>query len=119
MSLRSNSLHARDIAYLVHPQTNLRRHVETGPSIFSRGEGIYVYDDSGNKFLEGAAGLWCASLGFGVERLAKTAVGGMRDIGYYHIYRSFTPIFLTITGLRFRASQRKIFRREWSTRSKN
>jgi 4-aminobutyrate--pyruvate transaminase len=84
----SNSLHARDIATLVHPQTNLRQHVETGPSIFARGEGIYVYDDAGRKYLEGAAGLWCASLGFGVERLAKVAYEQMRDIGYYHIYRS-------------------------------
>ncbi len=47
-----------------------------------------MYDDSGKKFLEGAAGLWCASLGFGVERLAKAAFEAMRDIGYYHIYRS-------------------------------
>ena len=56
MSHRSNSLHARDIATLVHPQTNLRQHVETGPSIFTRGEGIYVHDDAGRKYLEGAAG---------------------------------------------------------------
>jgi 4-aminobutyrate--pyruvate transaminase len=84
----SNSLHVRDVASLVHPQTNLRKHVETGPNIFTRGEGIYVYDDAGRKHLEGAAGLWCASLGFGNERLAKVAYDQMRDIGYYHIYRS-------------------------------
>lgn len=84
----SNSLHIRDVASLVHPQTNLRRHVETGPNIFTRGEGIYIYDDAGKKYLEAAAGLWCASLGFGNERLAKVAYEQMRDIGYYHIYRS-------------------------------
>jgi 4-aminobutyrate--pyruvate transaminase len=84
----SNSLHIRDVASLVHPQTNLRKHVETGPSIFTRGEGIYVFDDGGRKYLEAAAGLWCASLGFGNERLARVAYNQMRDIGYYHIYRS-------------------------------
>lgn len=88
MPHRSNSLHARDIAALIHPQTNLRKHLESGPSIFTRGENVYIYDDAGTKFLEGAAGLWCASLGFGVERLAKVAYEQMRDIGYYHTYRS-------------------------------
>jgi 4-aminobutyrate--pyruvate transaminase len=88
MNYRSNSLHARDVATLVHPQTNLRKHLETGPQIISKGKGIFVYDDTGAGFLEGAAGLWCASLGFGVERLAKVAYEQMRDVGYYQIYRS-------------------------------
>jgi 4-aminobutyrate--pyruvate transaminase len=83
----SNSLYRRDIASLVHPQTDLRKHLDVGPSIFTRGEGIYVHDDAGKKYLEGAAGLWCASLGFGNERLAKVAYNQMKEIGYYHIYR--------------------------------
>jgi 4-aminobutyrate--pyruvate transaminase len=88
MNYRSNSLHARDVATLVHPQTNLRKHLETCPHIITKGKGIFVYDDTGAGFLEGAAGLWCASLGFGVERLAKVAYEQMRDVGYYQIYRS-------------------------------
>lgn len=87
MSKLSNSLAVRDIASMVHPQTNARKHMEIGPHIFTRGDGIYVQDDAGKKFLEAAAGLWCASLGFGNERLAKVAYEQMRDIGYYHIYR--------------------------------
>jgi 4-aminobutyrate--pyruvate transaminase len=83
----SNSLHVRDIASIVHPQTNLRKHMDVGPTIYTRGEGIYIIDETGKKHLEGAAGLWCASLGFGNERLAKVAYEQMRDIGYYQIYR--------------------------------
>ncbi len=83
----ANSLHAVDIASLVHPQTNLRKHLESGPSIMMRGEGIQVFDDTGRSFLDGAAGLWCASLGFAVERLAKVAYEQMKTLGYYHSYR--------------------------------
>ncbi len=83
----ANSAHARDIAALVHPATHLRRHLETGPSIVTRGAGIEIFDDSGQGFIEGAAGLWCASLGFGNERLARVAYEAMRTLGYYHIYR--------------------------------
>ncbi len=88
MNFRPNSLHARDIASIVHPQTNLQKHLQTGPTIIEKAQGIYVYDDEGNKFLEGAAGLWSASLGFGVERLAKVAYEQMRSLGFYQIYRS-------------------------------
>jgi 4-aminobutyrate--pyruvate transaminase len=88
MSHLPNSLHALDIASVLHPQSNLRKHLEQGPTIISKGKGIYVYDEDGREFLEAAAGLWCASLGFGVERLAKVAYDQMCKVGYYHIYRS-------------------------------
>jgi 4-aminobutyrate---pyruvate transaminase len=87
MTFLPNSPHARDIKYHVHPQTNLKRHQEVGPTIMTRGEGVYVFDDSGKRYLEGVAGLWCASLGFSVERLAKAAYRQMMQLGYYHTYR--------------------------------
>ena len=83
-----NSLHALDVQSLIHPQSNLRKHLEQGPSIVTRGKGIYIYDEDGKEYLEAAAGLWCASLGFGVERLAKVAYDQLCKVGYYHIYRS-------------------------------
>ena len=82
-----NSIQARDIASLVHPQTNLAQHLEQGPTVIDRGLGIYVWDDSGQQFLDAAAGLWCASLGYANERLAKVAYEQMRKLGYYHLYR--------------------------------
>jgi len=82
-----NSIQARDIASLVHPQTNLAQHLEQGPTVIDRGRGIYVWDDSGQQFLDAAAGLWCASLGYANERLAKVAYEQMRKLGYYHLYR--------------------------------
>jgi 4-aminobutyrate--pyruvate transaminase len=82
-----NSLAARDIASLVHMQTNLRSHQEEGPQVITGGSGCRIFDDSGRDYIEAVAGLWCASLGFGSERLAKVAYAQMRDLGYYHIYR--------------------------------
>ena len=87
MSFLPNSLHARDIASFVHSQTDVKRHEEIGPTLITGGDGIYVTDDDGNKLMEGVAGLWCASLGFGVERLAQVAYDTMKNIGYYHTYR--------------------------------
>ena len=82
-----NSIQARDIASLVHPQTNLALHQEIGPVVITHGQGITVTDDSGQVFFDAAAGLWCASLGYANERLARVAYEQMRKLGYYHLYR--------------------------------
>jgi 4-aminobutyrate--pyruvate transaminase len=82
-----NSIEARDIASLVHMQTNLRRHQQEGPHVIVRGEGCRIFDDTGRDYIEAVAGLWCAALGFGSERLAKVAYEQMRSLGYYHLYR--------------------------------
>jgi 4-aminobutyrate---pyruvate transaminase len=87
MTYIPNSIQARDIASLVHMQTNLRKHQQEGPLVITRGEGCRVFDDGGRDYLEAVAGLWCASLGFGSERLAKVAYEQMRSLGYYHLYR--------------------------------
>lgn len=87
MTYAANSLEARDIATLIHPQTNLERHREVGPVVMTRGRGAYITEAGGKEYLDAAAGLWCASLGFANERLAKAAYESMRSLGYYHLYR--------------------------------
>jgi 4-aminobutyrate--pyruvate transaminase len=82
-----NSIAARDVASLVHMQTNLRTHLDEGPLVIARGEGCRVFDDSGRDYIEAVAGLWCAALGFSSERLAEVAYRQMRELGYYHLYR--------------------------------
>jgi 4-aminobutyrate--pyruvate transaminase len=83
---RPNSAAARDIAYHLHPYTDARRHEADGPLIISRGEGAYVWDDAGNRYIEGLAALWCVSLGFSEERLIEAAVRQMRRLPYYHTF---------------------------------
>jgi len=83
----ANSPHARDIASVLHPQTNARRHEESGPTIMTGADGIFVRDDSGQAYLDAGAGLWCASLGYSNQRLAKVAYDAMTTLGYYQIFR--------------------------------
>jgi len=75
---------SRDVAYQLHPFTNLGRHESEGPLVISRGKGVYVYDESGREYLEALAGLWCTALGFGEERLAEAASQQLRRLPYYH-----------------------------------
>ncbi len=81
-----NSPAAKDVRYLLHPYTNAVKHAERGPLIMERGKGVWVTDDAGKRYIEGMAGLWCTSLGFGEERLIEAAVRQMRDLPYYHLF---------------------------------
>ncbi len=87
MEQQVNSAAARDKLYAVHPMTDLARHREVGPMIMSSGEGVYVRDDAGKSYLEGMAGLWCVSLGFGEQRLIDAAIRQMRELPYYQQFR--------------------------------
>ena len=88
MAFVGNSAASRDIAYAIHPYTNLKTHETDGPLVITRGEGVFIYDDSGKQYLEGLAGLWCASLGFSEPRLAEAAYAQMKKLPYYHIFAS-------------------------------
>jgi len=93
-AIRANSAAARDIAHALHPYTDLVSHQDAGPMIISRGEGVRVWDDAGRDYIESVAGLWCASLGFSNERLARAAYEQMRKLPFYHAFtaKSHEPL---------------------------
>ncbi len=93
-AVRANSAAARDIAHALHPYTDLVTHQEAGPMIISRGEGVRVWDEAGKDYIESVAGLWCASLGFSNERLARAAYDQMRKLPFYHAFtaKSHEPL---------------------------
>jgi 4-aminobutyrate--pyruvate transaminase len=83
---RLSNMAVRDIETVIHPYTNLVRHRETGPLILNEGRGIYLYDDKGKRYIEGLAGLWCTSLGYGNEELVEAAAQSMRKLSYTSIF---------------------------------
>ena len=84
MTLAPNSTAARDVAYHLHPYTNVSQLEADGPLIITEGKGVYVKDESGKKYLEAMSGLWCTSLGFGEPRLAEAAARQLRRLPNYH-----------------------------------
>jgi 4-aminobutyrate--pyruvate transaminase len=94
MTIAPNSLAARDIAYTVHPFTNLRQHEQQGPMVITGGEGVWVTDDDGKRYIEGLAGLWCASLGFSEKRLTEAARRQLEKLPYMHVFahRATEPV---------------------------
>jgi 4-aminobutyrate---pyruvate transaminase len=85
----------RDLAYHLHPSTNLRLVQNEGPLVITRGEGVYVYDDEGRRYLEAMSGLWCAALGFSERRLADAAYRQMLELPFYHSFGGKVPAVST------------------------
>ncbi|MCG8508566.1 MAG: aminotransferase [Rhodospirillales bacterium] len=89
--LAPNSSMARDIAYHLHPFTDLRRHGEKGPLVIVRGEGVRVFDEAGRGYIDTMSGLWCASLGFSQPRLAEAGRRQLETLPFYHSFTGRVP----------------------------
>ena len=60
----------KDQAHLIHPQSVWPSFKEKGCTVFVKGEGAYVYDADGNRYLDSNGGLWSVNIGYGNAELA-------------------------------------------------
>ena len=56
------------------------------PKVHVRGEGVYVYDENGKRILDGLAGLWSVSLGYGQTRIVEAAAKQMATLPFFHTF---------------------------------
>ncbi len=80
----SSSLTSSDIANQIHGFTDLAHPSEDELMVITEGEGIYVTDDRGNRYLDCTAGMYCTALGFNEPELAEAAYAQMRRLPTYH-----------------------------------
>jgi len=71
------------VTHLIYPTTNLAAIEQL---IIERGEGAYVFDNRGRRYLEGLSGLWCTALGYGNEELVDAAATQMRKLSFTHMF---------------------------------
>ncbi|MBX9991870.1 aminotransferase [Phreatobacter oligotrophus] len=80
------NLQVRDLETVLHPYTNQATIRDTGTLVLERAKGIHVYDVDGKPYIEGMAGLWCTSLGYGNEELADAAYAQMKKLSFTHLF---------------------------------
>ena len=59
MATYHDKLKQLDHTYLWHPFTQMQEWMGEDPVIISRGDGHYLVDDHGRKYLDGVSSLWC------------------------------------------------------------
>jgi adenosylmethionine-8-amino-7-oxononanoate aminotransferase len=58
------------------------RHLNRRYPRIVRGDGIYLYDESGKRYLDGAGGAMVANIGHGVSEIADAVTEQMREVAY-------------------------------------
>jgi adenosylmethionine-8-amino-7-oxononanoate aminotransferase len=59
--------------------------------IITRGEGCYVYDEHGNRYLDGLSALFCVNAGHGRSELAEAAARQMEELDFYTLWSYAHP----------------------------
>jgi adenosylmethionine-8-amino-7-oxononanoate aminotransferase len=70
---------------LWHPFSDMAvvRHDEL---VISRGEGIWLWDEDGNRYLDGSASLWYCNVGHGRAEIADAAAAQMKQLEAWSIF---------------------------------
>ena len=76
----------QDMAHHLHPFSDNKQLKESGVRVIEKADGIYIYDNQGNKIIDGMAGLWCVNIGYGRKELGEIAKNQMDELAYYNTF---------------------------------
>jgi putrescine---pyruvate transaminase len=68
-----------------HPFAEMSK-VQHAPFIVDHGEGIYVFDESGRRYLDAAASLWYMNVGYGRDEIIDAMDAQMRKLPAFHAF---------------------------------
>jgi adenosylmethionine-8-amino-7-oxononanoate aminotransferase len=73
---------------LWHPFADMSA-VRASELVIARGDGAYVWDEDGNRYLDGTASLWCVNVGHGREEIVEAVAAQMRELATYQTFGVF------------------------------
>lgn len=79
-----------DMRHLVHSLHN--RKLQQGGHLWVRGEGSYLYDADGKRFIDALSGLWNVVAGHGRRELVQAAADQMSQLAYCSSYSGSTNL---------------------------
>ena len=68
-----------------HPFADMSK-VQHAPFIVDRGEGIYVFDEEDNRYLDAAASLWYMNVGYGRDEIVDAMEAQARKLPAFHTF---------------------------------
>ena len=95
MSTRTSITKKQLDAYWM-PYTANRQFKET-PRIVTRAEGVYLYDESGRKILDGLSGLWTCGAGHSRPEIAEAVSKQLRNLDYSPAFQYGHPLVFQLS----------------------
>ena len=71
--------------HLWHPFSDMAA-VHDAEVVLARGEGVWLWDEQGRRYLDGSASLWYANVGHGRREIVEAASAQMRTLETYSIF---------------------------------
>jgi adenosylmethionine-8-amino-7-oxononanoate aminotransferase len=75
---------AIDHQHILHPQHHPSEHEK--PLLWEKGEGIYLVNEAGERFIDGLSGMWNVSLGHGRRELIEAATRQLETLDFATAY---------------------------------
>jgi putrescine aminotransferase len=92
MTINTSDIQAIDSAHYMHPFTDHKSLSEKGARVITKADGIYIWDSTGEKILDGMSGLWCVNVGYGRKELVDAAAKQMQELPYYNSFFQTTNV---------------------------
>jgi len=67
----SEDLHSWDREHFIHPWHDMKYWRDYDNMLVTEADGIYMYDETGKKFIDGPGGMWCVQIGYGQKEMAE------------------------------------------------
>jgi putrescine aminotransferase len=100
MSSETQRWQRADREHYLHPFTDHHDLGGKGARIITRADGVYIYDSEGSRILDGMAGLWCVSLGYGRQDLIDAGCRQLSELPYYNsFFQTAHPPAVELAGL--------------------
>lgn len=85
------SLESKDLKYIWHPCSQMKDYEELPPIVIEKGEGIYLYDIHGNRYLDAISSWWCNLFGHANKRINNAIKEQINNIEHV-IFVNFSNI---------------------------
>ncbi len=86
MSKNTEVIQQKDMQYYMHNYANFKTYKEDRSVIYAKGEKHFIYDNDGNRYLDGLAGLWCVNIGHGNKEIAQCMAEQAQKLAYYNTF---------------------------------
>ncbi len=79
-----------DRAHALHPWTNFGPFEREGSLVISRGEGCYLWDAEGRRYLDAVGGMWCTNVGLGRRDMAQAIADQVERLAFANSFVDVT-----------------------------
>jgi putrescine aminotransferase len=77
------------VGALWHPFADMRS-ADGHEVVIVRGEGVFVWDEDGTRYVDGSSSLWYANVGHGRREIAEAIAAQLAELETFHVFGDFT-----------------------------